>query len=258
MPYTLPFLKVNLEGVLGATAAANTEQWSAGFHIIKNGGMSATPTEITAFLTAILPAFSSFHTNTGNAWGTNVWLTGASGALIGVDGRYANGSLQPTTRVALGTPVSGFGTPNMPWATALVFTLRSLVLRGPGSHGRFYWPMTFSQIASGTGVASAGTVGAWATSAQTLINAVHSQANTSFGSGTYVGLVSPKGAGIQSPVAQVWVGGKPDHMESREHRLSEAYVARSLSYTSLLIAERDRKLRDLLDEQDDERQDDDA
>jgi hypothetical protein len=70
-----------------------------------------------------------------------------------------------------------------------------------------------------------------------------------------VGLVSPVGSGAQSPVVQVWVGGKLDHMESREGDLEEAYVARSLSTSTALIAERDRQLRELLDEQDRQRDD---
>ena len=258
MSYALPFVKVNIEGCFGVNAAANVEQWTAGYHVIKNGGMSATPTELTAYLTAVLPLWSTFMTTSNNSWGSNTWLTGASAALIGVDGHYANGSLQPTTRVALGTPVAGLGTPSAPWSQSIVFSLRSLTLRGPGSHGRFYWPFTQGQVTAASGLIGASQVGNWATNAQTLINGINGLNVTNFGTNTYVGLVSNKGTGFQSPVAQVWVGAKVDHMESREHKLSETYVVRSLTVSAALIAERDREIRDRLDEQDRERADADV
>jgi hypothetical protein len=254
MAYALPFLKVNVEGHFGSTAGTIVERWQSGFHIIKNGGMSATPTEIVGFLTNILPIISTFHTSASTVHGSNVWLDGASGALIGVDGHYANGSLQPTTRVALGTPVAGTGTGVNSYSTALVLSLRSLILRGPASHGRMYWPMTTQAVLSSTGVLDPSQQGQIATAAQTMINGITAAAVAAFGANTYVGLVSPKGAGSQSPVAQVWVGARMDHMESREGDLPEAYVARSLSVTTALIAERDRKIRELLDQEDRDRE----
>jgi hypothetical protein len=255
MAYTLPFVKVNIEGHFGSSTSNVVEKWMTGFHVIKNGGMSATPGELTAFFTNIIPIISTFHTSATLTASTTAWLDSVSGALIGTDGHYANGSLQPTTRVALGTPVSGVGAATQPYSTALVFSLRGLNLRGPASHGRMYWPFLCTSIAAATGVIAPATTGSIATLAQTMINGITAQCLSSFGAGTYVGLVSPIGAGFQSPVTQVWVGGRVDHMESREGSLLESYVARSLSVTSALLAERDREIRDLLDEQREELED---
>jgi nicotinamide mononucleotide (NMN) deamidase PncC len=114
--------------------------------------------------------------------------------------------------------------------------------------------MTTQAVLSSTGVLDGSQQGQIATAAQTMINGITAAAVTQFGANTYVGLVSNKGAGYQSPVATVWVGARMDHMESREGDLSEAYVARSLSYTARLIEDRDREIRDLLDQQDRERE----
>jgi hypothetical protein len=255
MAYPQPFVKVNIEGHFGTAANNIVEHWQTGFHIIKNGGMSATPTELVAYLTTILPFISTFHTSANTVVGSTAWLDGASGALIGTDGKYANGALQPTSRVALGTSVAGTGTSTASWATAVVLSLRSLILRGPGSHGRMYYPHLTTSVLTSTGVMDPSQSGQIATAAQTMLNAIGGAAVTAFGANTYVGLVSPVGSGAQSPVVQVWVGGKLDHMESREGDLEEAYVARSLSTSTALIAERDRQLRELLDEQDRQRDD---
>jgi hypothetical protein len=249
MAYILPFVKVNILGHFGTSTTNVVENWQTGFHIIKNGGMAATPTELTAFLTALLVPISTFHTSANTVVGTKVYLDGASAALIGTDGHYANGSLQPTTRVVLGTPVPGIGTTTNPFTTATVLSLRSLILRGPASHGRMYYPNTSTVIDPLTGVMLTSAQQGWANQTQTLINAINAQAVTSFGANTYMGLVSPLGSGFQSPVTQAWIGARMDHMESREGELSEAYAVRSLSVTARLTEDRDREIRRLLDEQ---------
>jgi hypothetical protein len=117
-----------------------------------------------------------------------------------------------------------------------------------------YWPFLTQAVLSSTGVLQSSQQGQIATAAQTMFNAIGGAAVTAFGANTYVGLVSPLGAGFQSPVVQVWVGARIDHMESRENDKSEAYVARSLSTSTALLEARDREIRDLLDQQDRERE----
>jgi hypothetical protein len=219
------------------------EYWRAGLHITKNGGVIGGTAEVTNFLTSIRNAFTTYHTITAVAAGSKCWLTDLSGAYIGTDGKYALGSLQSTTRVPMTTPTAGIGVNGGPYSQSIVLSLRSLLLRGPGSHGRVYWPATSAQIVPDTGVMSTANVNSIAAGAQSLINAINVQAALTYGSGCNVGLVSPLGSGFQSPVTRVGIGQRLDSMESRERDIPESHVFSNLTLAAALQENVDDEFR---------------
>lgn len=248
MPYPVPHLKVMLLGSFGGTSTDIQERWQAGFHITKNGGVIGGTTELTNFLGQVGVLAGTFHNTIGVAAGTNTFIYEAAGAYIGTDGKYALGALQTTTRVPI-TPIkSGAGTTVAPWATANVISLRSLLTRGPASHGRIYWPFTAPPLVGATGRIPSGNQTTYATAVKTFLDGVNLAASGSFGSGANVGLVSPIGSGFQSPVIRFGIGAKPDHMESREKDLPEAYVFQNTANSVLLLEQLDDEFKDAMDD----------
>lgn len=248
MPYVLPFVKVNVLGHFGNTSTTIGEHWQCGFHLTKNGGLSPDTATITTFLAAISGPTGTLHGNATLAAGNKCWLTGLNGASIGTDGKYVLGSLQPTSTYTFGTPVAGGGTGGGPWSAALVFTLRSLFLRGPASHGRIYYPATGLLVDPATGTLAAAQTALIKAGVLTWANAVNTAAAAAFGSGVTMGLVSNVGSGAQSPVVQIGIGQRMDSMESRERSIPESYNNVVPTVAAALIAERDRKLREGLEE----------
>lgn len=249
MAYPLPFVKCNIEGHFGNSSTNKVERWQAGFHLTKNGGVIGGTTELTSFLTAIRSAVVTFHALATVSAGTSCWVSDVSGAYIGTDGNYALGSLQSTTRVPLTTITAGANATTAPYSQAVVLSLRSLLLRGPASHGRIYYPATGLGIAFATGaLASSNTTGISAAAA-TMLNTFNTQASLAFGSGTNVGLVSPNGLGFQSPVIRVGVGQRMDHMESRERDIPESHVFTNLTLATALLEDQDDDFRRRMQEE---------
>lgn len=251
MPYSQVHVQVFAEGHFGSGVSNTVEIWRAGFHLTKNGGVVGGTSELTNFLTNIRPALTTYHSTAAVGAGSSCFLDAVSGAYIGTDGNYALGSLQSTTRVPLTTSTPGSGTTDKPWPTANVISLRSLLLRGPASHGRIYWPATSQGIQGATGVIAGSTVSSVAAAAKLMLDAVNVQALANFGTGCNVGLVSKVGTGFQSPVIRVGIGQKLDHIESREGEIPEAHVFQNLTISTALLAELDdefrRQMEDLVD-----------
>jgi hypothetical protein len=197
-------------------------------------------------LSAIRAPLATYHNSAAVGAGTAAWLDQVSGAYIGTDGKYALGALQSTTVINLTTSSQGQGSGAGPWPTANVLSLRSLLTRGPASHGRVYWPAGGNAISTTTGVLSGAVVTGVVTAAQTLLNAINVQAALAFGSNAGVGLVSPKGTGFQSPVTRVGVGQKLDHMESRERDLPEQHQFLPLTVSLALLEELDDDFREAM------------
>jgi hypothetical protein len=247
--YTVPFVKVNLSGHFGSSTTDIVEKWQAGFHITKNGGVIGGTTELTNFLGQVGTLAKTFHAATTTGVGGSCFLSEASGAYIGTDGKYALGALQTTTRVPITPVTAGNGTSALPWATSMVWSLRSLLTRGPASHGRVYYPHTNAPLIATTGRLALAQQQSYATAVTTFLNGVNLAASGSFGSGSNVGLVSPAGSGFQSPVVRFGIGAKPDHMESRERDLPESYVFQTTTNSLLLLEELDDEFRDRMREE---------
>jgi len=243
MAYALPFVKINAAGHFGSSATDKVEYWTAGFHLTKNGGVIGGTSELTGFLSAIKTATQSLHTSSSLSSGVNCFLDERNGAYIGTDGKYVLGSLQTTTRDTYTTPVPGIGAVGHSWADSCVFTLRSLLLRGPASHGRIYWPALALNTDGTKGVIPSATVISIRSAAATWINAINLAAAGAFGAGTNVGLVSPIGTGFQSPCVRVGVGQKIDHMESRERSIPESHNYGTLTLAAALLEDADDEFR---------------
>jgi hypothetical protein len=248
MPYSVPFLKITAGGHFGSSGTVKVEQWSTSLHLSSNGGTTADASTLTAFLTLVAPSFSDYHSASAPAAGTKCFLTTLTGASIGTDGKYIAGSLQPTTVFTYASPITGGIPSNAPWSQACVITLRSLRLRGPASHGRMYWPATGLVIDPNTGVLTTTVQGNIATAANTMLNGINTAATTIFGTGVRMYLCSNLGSGFQSPVVQLGIGGRMDHMESRERNMSEAHVYRTVAGSTAFLEEREEEWRDARDE----------
>jgi hypothetical protein len=169
-----------------------------------------------------------------------------TGAIIGTDGLYVAGALQPTTVYTYATPVAGSGTSIHPWSQACVITLRSIRLRGPASHGRIYWPATSQNTVPATGRMDITTQNNRATVAQTWLNAVNAAALAQFGTGWNVSLMSKVGVGVQATVTKVGIGARMDTQESRERDLPEAHVFANLTTSTAVQADADEQLTDAI------------
>jgi hypothetical protein len=250
MPYSRPFVKVRIQGVFGATAAAPVEQWSTGLNISSLGGGSFDPANLLTFLGNVAPFFGAFHSSTSIKAGAQTWLTKLTAAYIGTDGLYVLGSLQPTTVFTYVTPVAGSTAPIHPLATSCVLSLRSLRLRGPASHGRMYWPMLGLPLVNSDLTIPTSSTTTIVAAAKTMIDGVNATAASSFGSGGKVSLVSKVGPGVEAIVTQILVDQKVDHMESRERSLTSVYASAVPAVAAAAITERDEELRRRYDELD--------
>jgi hypothetical protein len=248
MTYALPFVKFAVNGHFGSSASNQVDQWQAGFHLTKNGGVVGGTSELSSFLTNVRAAVITFHQSSAVGASTNCFLDEMTGAYIGTDGHYLLGALQSTTRVPFSTSTPGTGGALGPWTQATCLTLRSLLLRGPGSHGRSYWPTPGATIDGPTGVRPPANVTAMLAAAKVMLDDFNAKAATNFGTGCNLGLVSAKGSGFQSPVIRVGLGQKFDRMESREHRISEAHQYSNLVVSTAFLEAQDAEFREQAEE----------
>jgi len=195
MPYSTPFLRFKMNGHFGSSGTVKTEYWSAGLNIANIAGLAPGGSTILAFLTAVAPAVSLFHGTANAKVGLNTYLDNLSGALIATSGRYAGGSAQATTVYNYPAAVAGTGTPVAPWSQAMAWSLRSAILRGPGSHGRCYYPAVSHQPDPNTGALPVATQSAYGAAVITLINSINTAAAAAFTAGTNVSNVSNIGLG---------------------------------------------------------------
>lgn len=218
MAYPEPFARITVLGHFGT--ATGPEIWTTNFKVGYGGGT----TDPTPFLPAIASAIQSFWVSSALNSGSAAFLTELHGAIIGTDGKYLGGATQSTKVYTYGAPVAGTGSGSQPWPTSCVLSLRSSTRgRGPGSHGRMYWPCLATQPAPTTGRYTGATTSAIATAAKTMINAINSAAVATFGPGARVVLASPVREGFMANVDKLLVGDKPDHIERRENATPEAY-----------------------------------
>jgi hypothetical protein len=249
MPYANPFVQVTAEGVFGSSASTPVEIWRAGFKVASLAGPPETPALLPAFLAAIAPAFSTLHANAAVGAGQFAKLVALSAGVIGVDGRYLGGGLQVTARFTYATPVNGGGSAAGPFSQANVATLRTSIERGPGSHGRIYWPAQALLVDASLGVRNATQQAATASAWKTCLDAVNTAAIAAFGSSSRVSVASNVGSGVTAPVVRVGCGAKLDSMETREKNLSEAHVFSSLANVAQFLTDAQDRLRDRIEEE---------
>jgi hypothetical protein len=128
----------------------------------------------------------------------------------------------------------------------MAWSLRSAILRGPGSHGRCFYPAVAQAPDVNTGVLTSGVTAAYLATVLTFINAVNAAAVSNLATGTSVSNVSPIGTGQRSPVTRVGIGARLDTQESREKSLSESYVFGNTTIARQALDEAERDYVELL------------
>jgi hypothetical protein len=246
MAYVQPFVRFKMVGHFGSSGTAKAEYWSAGLNIAAPTGFTPTGSALLNFLTACAPAVSAFHSNVAAAVGNKTWLDQLTGALIDTNGRYAGGAAQTTTIYNYPAGVAGSGTPSGPWSQAMAWSLRSAILRGPGSHGRCFYPAVAIQPDPVTGALAATAQANYLALVLILINAVNAAAVSNIATGSSVSNVSPIGTGQRSPVTRVGIGARLDTQESREKSTSEAYVFGNTTIAARVLEEAERDYLELL------------
>lgn len=233
--YSSSFIYVRAIGHFGASTTAVTEKWNVGLKIL-HGGTPPSGSSLLAFLTAIAPAYTTFHQNSSLLAGTSTYLDTLTAALIGTDGKYVGGGAQATTVYNYATPPTGLGSPAMPLSTACVISLRTQFSRGLASNGRMYWPAIANTVPGTTGLWSTGTTGGIATAAKVLLDAINTAAQSGFDSSHKVSVMSNVGSGQAANVTSVRVDGRPDRQERRERDLLSTYSVASLTTATALEA----------------------
>jgi hypothetical protein len=246
MPYVQPFVRFKMNGHFGSSGTVKSEYWSAGLNIASATGFTPTGTTLTNFLTAVAPAVSALHGNTTINAGTRCFLDTLSAALIDTNGKYAGGSAQSTTIYTYPAPVAGPNVGTGPWSQAMAWSLRSAILRGPGSHGRCFYPALAVPVDPNTGAITAANQAAYLATVLTFINAVNTAAVANIATGSSVSNVSPIGTGQRSPVTRVGIGARLDTQESRERSTPEAYVFGNTTIARGVTEEAERDYLELL------------
>lgn len=228
MTFDLDFVQITAKGHLGGGASTIVDRWMITLKVAPIDAPATVVPLLPAFLNAIAPAFTTFHTAAQVTAGTDAWLTELNAAVIGPDGKYTGGGTQATT-VKLLTATSGLGAAGLPWSSACCYTLVTNRVRGRASKGRFYYPALGTAVGGGLGTWSTTTVGGRATAAKALIDSINTAAKPALGSTAGVFVLSKVGAGVSSRVIQVKVGRVPDRQERREGVLQEEYSAANIA-----------------------------
>lgn len=242
MVYASPFLLTTVEGIFGAVATP-TEIWRCTWKIRLPNGVGVDTGLILSYLTAISDDVATFHALSGGIGaGSDCRIASLAGAIVGVDGKYLGGADQPTTRYTYPTPPTGTGAIHMPLSTACCVTLRTDLLRGRGSHGRFYWPagaMTLDAPTMTIGATRRQTI---ANGAKTMLDQVNDESTSRWGDFARVSVMSNLGSGTTGTVLRAEVGARLDSQERREASIPEAYVGTDLEGAAAM---RTAALRDL-------------
>lgn len=97
------------------------------------------------------------------------------------------------------------------------------------SNGRMYWPSLAIVINDQTGAYETVLTAGIAGQAATMLNAINQASVAHIPGAAGIFVMSNVGAGNSAPVTSVRVGGKPDHMETRERSLTEVYSSAAVT-----------------------------
>lgn len=222
MAYTSPFVLTTVEGKFGG--GTNPEIWRCTWKIPTVGGDVPNAAKLLEYLTAIKSTVQTFHVAGVVAAGSETLLVSLAAAVIGTDGKYLGGGSQETVRYNYTSPVGGTSTAIHPNDAAMCISMKTTIARGRGSHGRFYWPATAVSLNPPNGTLPIASQTNYISLAKNLIDGINGAAVAAFGSGAFVSVMSPLGAGTTAYVKTVSVGVKMDHMSSRMGGVSEGHV----------------------------------
>lgn len=222
MPFPVPYTYFTMRGSFGLTAGSEIETWQVGFKIPALGG-NPSAAQLADFLADMETPARTFHAITEVGAGNITHLKALTAAVIGTDGKYTGGGSQVTTERLLSPALGGAGVAVMPYQIASVYSLRTNILRGPASHGRFYYPCLSRTWDGGSDLWNATQVQSAATAAVTLIKAINDQADGNLGLNGGVCVMSSVGSGRLAAVEKVLVGRRPDTQRRRVRNVAEDY-----------------------------------
>jgi hypothetical protein len=226
--YDRTSIKLRFIGHFGASTTAR-DYWSAGLRLAVVGGGAVSTADLTPFLETISTPVATFHNDGPVGAGSTTYLDELNAAHLGTNGKYIS-SAELTARRAYTTPIVGAGAGIHPWNTAFVSSLRTLQARGLASNGRMYYPATGLAVDASTGRVNATLQGNYATSVQTLLQAINSAAQ-SYQSGLRVhvlGWSAKHGTNFSSLVTSVRVDNRLDSIERRENDQLPVWVTRTV------------------------------
>lgn len=226
MVYPHEHILIRFHGHFG-TSTSFVDEWSAG---VRMGFPNLAPIFDTGKLQTLVNAADAaarvFHANANALVGTNCYFDYASGAQIGVSGRYTPSSQQ--TILSTSTPTAGTGTPTQPYNAALVTSLRTAIPRGRGSNGRVYWPCLAPAISATTGRMLDGNVAGRLAPFKTFLDALNTAANA-YSAGMKVVVASNVGGGLITPVTSIRADGRLDSIERRENATPSTWSTATLA-----------------------------
>lgn len=222
MSYPNAHILLRAGGTFGASATG-VETWSVGFRFgVKGADVHYSESMLLAFVTACLTALQTFHSGSAASVGGSCYLTNATAARIGLDGKY-DPEEQYTQRVdTAGT--AGGNTTDSPWTSCSVISLRTARPRGVASNGRIYYPMTSLNITATTGRINSTATGQRLAAARTLINALNTQAAV-YATNMTLMVMSQVGAGLAERVTAIRADDRVDNIERRENAVVPVYTS---------------------------------
>lgn len=218
MAYSSNYVYYTIRGGFGLSPTTLAESWQVGFKLRQASG-SPTETNLTNFMETMSAAVLAFHGNAGVSAGNIVKLTETTAAFVGTDGKYVGGGLQNTVRRTFSGDNAGAGIAYAPYQIACTYTMLTAVSRGPGSHGRFYYPCLSRSWDGANDQWQAAACLAAANAAVTLIKAINTAAASQIPGNSGVWVMSQKG--ISASVSDVQVGRVPDTQRRRRRQAVE-------------------------------------
>lgn len=222
MAFASPFIYFAIHGKFGDTGGTEIERWQVGFKI-PTGATAPSPAALTAFLESMSAPVVAFHTNADVSAGNVCIYDALTAAHVGANGLYTGGGSQVTTERPASALTAGAGVAAFPLQIACVYSLRTAVLRGPGSAGRFYYPCLSRSYTPLSGLWQQEATDGAATAAATLIQAINDAAATQLDTDAGVCVMSQVGAGRSEQVEKVLAGRRPDTQRRRAKSIGEAY-----------------------------------
>lgn len=226
--YTSKHLLIRVAGFFGTGASSGPDQWSAGFRMgVAGGDVTYDATKLLTLVTAIYDHASLLMQKSGVWAGTNCKVQSVTGAAIGQGGKY-DPAQQITQVYVAPTAQAGLGTPDKPWNTAGVISLRTANPRGYASNGRFYYPALALPLDINTGRVTAPVMAQRVVSFGEFFDNVNGS-GAAYQAGLRVRVFSNVGAGTTATVTSIRADNRVDSIENRENDQPSIWSVQALA-----------------------------
>jgi hypothetical protein len=218
---------IRYNGHFGTTGTDMIDRWSVGMRFGLTGSEPVyDAAKLQTFTNACDTAAKVFHAAAGSLTGTNCWYNWATGAQIGVLGKYVPPGQLTVISPWVGT--AGSGTPINPWNTALVVSLRTSQPRGVASNGRLYWPAIAAPVVNTTGRLTTAVVNTRVNLFKTFLDACNTAANA-YSPNMRLIVASSIGGGKYATVQSIRSDQRLDSIERRENAAPATWSTAALS-----------------------------